>query len=75
MVAKLKLPGSNKHTEIIDIEVDERNHVYILTRTKNGPDRDYALTIFEATTGEDRTIQLRDKRFIQNMQLSVLNGK
>jgi hypothetical protein len=72
---KLKLPGSNRHTEIIDIEVNEGNNVYVLTRTKNGSDRDYALTIYDALSGEDRTIRLLDKRYIQNLQLSVLQSQ
>jgi len=72
---KVKLKGTNKHTEIVDVEIGNQSNLYFLTRTKNGPEQEYALTIFDAATGEDQTIRLNDKRYIQSLQLSVIKDQ
>ena len=71
---KFKFLGSNKHTEIVDIDIDESDNLYFLTSTRNGSDQDYALTIYDAQLGDDRTVKLRDQRYIQSLQLAVNRG-
>lgn len=72
---RIKLFDTNKRTSIEDVEIDNQNNIYLLTSTRDGNDREYTISVYDQLEKDDRNIKLKDDRFIQELQLSVMDNQ